>query len=281
MLSILKRLFGNKSKPSNDFQKPQETSIIQKPLFAKTVACLTLDRDEEAPTNKWYRRDHWQSEHFLRIETSWDTDWKVFETEEKVAGVTHDSRTINFLKLCDQPQFRIFLEKQPSNKHDPNAIKVMGSAMMGDELVVEQLGYLSKHTALQLKDEEELEARPHSVYLPVQGHSFGLRIRVLVRSQKYRKKQYGESATPAPKKVQWEPEPWTKQDDENLEEIYEYFSDKDFREDYYIKKPSKKLIKEAAKALHKKGIASSSLSLHIDQVVELVVKLNPDLEVEI
>ncbi len=216
----------------------------------------------------------------MRIETRWDTDWKVFESEEKVVGVTHDSRTINFLTLCDQPQFRVFLEREPLNQHDPNAIKVMGSAIIDGETVVKQLGYLSKHTSLQLKDEEDLEARPYSVYLPVSGHSYGLRIRILVRSQKYRKKYYGASAIPAPKKVEWAPEPWSKQDDENLEEIYEYFADKDFREDYHIKKPSKKIIKEAAKSLHEKGIDSSNLSLHIDQVVELVLELNPDIEVE-
>jgi hypothetical protein len=281
MLSFIKRLFGNRSLPSNESKTSPETNQFQKPIFSKTVACITLNREEEAPQNQWYRRDHWQSDHFLRIDTSWDQDWKVFEAEEQVTGVAYDSRTIDFLKICDQPQFKIFLEKEPSNKHDPNAIKVMCSATIEDELVVKQIGYLSKHTSLQLKDEKELEARPYSAYLPVQGHRFGLRIRVLVRSQKYRKKHYGESATPAPIKVQWKPEPWTKQDDENLEEIYEYFADKDFREDYCIKKPAKKIIKEAAMALHEMGILSSNLSLHIDRVVEMIIEINPNLEIEL
>ncbi len=39
MLSIIKRLFGNKSKPSNEPQKPSEPSSFQKPIFAKSVAC--------------------------------------------------------------------------------------------------------------------------------------------------------------------------------------------------------------------------------------------------
>jgi len=275
MLSILKRLFGN-----NSPQHTQTVNDFNKPIFSKTIACLTLDPEEEVPMNQWYRKSHWKSEHFLRMETSWDADWKNFEAEENVVGTSFDSRMINFLRLCDQPQFRIFLKKDKSNMQDPNAIKVMGSAIIEDKFVVEQLGFLSKHTALQLKDEDELDARPHSVYLPVHGHSFGLRIRVLVRSHKYRKRKYGDSAIPVPKKVQWEPDPWTKEDDENLEEIYEYFADKDFRKENYIKKPSKKMIKEAAKALHEKGIASSSLTIHIDSVVEMIIELNPDIEIE-
>jgi hypothetical protein len=106
MLSILKRLFGYNSTPSVAQQQsqatPQHAQTVndkQESIFAKTVACLTLDREEEVPMNKWYRRSHWQSEHFLKMETSWDTDWKVFETEEEVVGVTFDSRTINFLRL--------------------------------------------------------------------------------------------------------------------------------------------------------------------------------------
>lgn len=158
----------------------------QQPIFSKTIQCLTIDREEEVPMNKWYRKNHWQSGHYLRMETSWDADWKVFAPEEAVVGVTFDSRIINFLRLCDQPNFRIFIEKDKSNEHDNNAIKVMASALIENEPIVEQIGFLSKHTARQLKDEEELDDRPYSVYLPVGGHKFGLRIRVLVRSKKYR-----------------------------------------------------------------------------------------------
>lgn len=281
MLSILKRLFGNKSTPSVAPQQPQSANTSQEPVFAKTIECLTLDREEEVPMNKWYRKSHWQSEHFLRMETSWDADWKVFETEEEVVGVTFDSRTINFLRLCDQPKFRIFLEKDKSNEHDPNAVKVMASAIIENKLIIEQLGFLSKHTAQQLKDEKELDARTYSVYLPVRDHSFGLRIRVLVRSKKYRDRVYGDSAKPVPKKIQWEPEPWTKDDNNNLEPIYELFADKDFRDTYYVKKPSKKIIKEAVKTLHEEGLSSSKAIDQIDRVVDMIIELNPDLEKEI
>lgn len=70
-----------------------------------------------------------------------------------------------------------------------NAIKVMGKATVDGNNVIEQLGYLSKETAECLKDEQELEARPYSVYLPNEERSYGLRIRVLVRSQAYKKKK--------------------------------------------------------------------------------------------
>jgi hypothetical protein len=273
LFSLIKRLFDRKPSPIAE-SKPQN------PVLSKKIEFLIIDRGDEIPKNEWYRMSHWKAEHFLKIQTGWDKDWKCFETEEKVVGVTHESRDGKFLKLFDQPEFKIFLEKDKTNEHDPNAVKVMGSAMIDGQLVTEQLGFLSKHTAQQLKDEQELDARPYSVYLPVHGHEYGLRISVLVRSKRYRDKVYGKSAKQPPKKEAWQPPPWTKEDDENVGEIYDLLGDKSLREDYFIKRPSKALTKQAVKKLHSEGLASGDAYAQIDRVIEKMIEIKPDLEME-
>ena len=240
---------------------------------------LNIDREEEIPKNKWYRMSHWQSEHFLKMRTSdWDKDWKVFSSEENVVGVSSENREFKFFRLHNEPEFKIYLEKDSSNEYDSNAVKVMASARIYGKKVVEELGFLSKHTAQQLKDEDELDARPSCVYLPVDDHRYGLRIRVLIRSHRYRNKTYGKSASPVPQKVAWEPPPWTEEDDENVESLYEDLRYKDDCEAYCIKKPSKKLIKQAVKMLHNKGMSSDEAYADIYRVVEELVKIKPDLE---
>lgn len=247
-------------------------------MFAKNIQFLIVDRGEEIPPNKWYRMSHWQSEHFLRMATGWDNDWKIFSNEEKVVGVSSEDRDIKFLRLLDQPEFKIYLEKDPSNEYDSNAVKVMGSATIEGKKVVEELGFLSKDTAQQLKDEKELDAHPYSVYLPVHGHKYGLSIRVLVRSKRYRDKTYGKSASPVPKRVAWEPPPWTEKDEEDLKCIYEEFGDKDSCEARCIKKPSKKLIKQAVKMLHNRGVSCEKAWVNIEWVVEKLIEIKPDLQ---
>jgi len=221
---------------------------------------------------------HWKSEHFLKMQTSdWDKNWKVF-AEEKVVGVSFEGRDIKFLRLCDQSGFKIYLEKDLANEYDSNAIKVMSSAMINGKVVVEQLGFLSRHTALQLKDEQDLDARPSLVYLPAYGNHFGLYIRVLVRSHRYRNKTYGKGVRPVPKKIEWEPPPWTKEDDKNLEPIYDDLGDKDFRKANYIKKPSKKLIKQAVQRLLYEGLILNEPFYEVDRVIEKLLEIKPDLD---
>ena len=149
---------------------------------------LIVDTKAEIVKNKWYRLSHWKSQHFLKMDCDWDKDWKSAISEEEVVGVSYDNRAQKFVILGDQEDFQIFLEREPENPQDPNAIKVMGRATINGENVVEQLGYLSKETALYLKDEKEIDARPYSVYLPYEGRLFGLRIRILVRKAAYKKK---------------------------------------------------------------------------------------------
>lgn len=289
MLSILKGLFGFKPQPAIEPQKQVFSKNIE-PLIVdreeeipKNIEYLIVDKDagyEEIPKNKWYRKSHWKSEHFLKMKTTdWDKNWKVF-AQEKVVGVSFEDRDIKFLRLCNQSGFKIYLEKDTLNEYDSNAIKVMSSAMINGKVVVEQLGFLSRHTAQQLKDEQDLDARPSLVYLPVDGNNFGLYIRVLVRSKRYRDKTYGKGVRPVPQKIEWEPPPWTKEDDKNFEPLYDLLGDKDFRKDEYIKKPSKKLIKLAVQKLRYEGMTDTDIIDRIDRVIEKLLKIKPDLEIE-
>ncbi|SDB61028.1 hypothetical protein SAMN05660653_03161 [Desulfonatronum thiosulfatophilum] len=271
MFSLLKRLFGGSPQPA---KQQQESN------FRKNVEFLIVDRGEEIPKNKWYRISDWKSQHFLVMETDWDKDWKCFAREEKVVGVTHEERDVKFLRLFDQPDFKIYLEKDLTNKYDPYAVKVMGSAMIDGNLIVEQLGFLSKDISKDLKDENELDARPHSVYLPVQGNNYGLRINILTRSQRYKNKVHGKQAKPIPKKDKNIPPQIMDKEEENFQTIYDEFEDFDFRDYYGIKKPSEKMIKQAVTILVNEGMLQDDIYDQIERVVEKLIEIKPDLKLD-
>lgn len=176
MLSFLRKLF-----------RPQ-LSRGHEPK-GKEFEFLILERGDDIPLDRWYRLNHWQSPNLLIMKSEWSKDWKNYSNEEDVVGVAHEDRERKFLIIADQKDFSTYLERDPKNRHDPNAVKVMGKATVNGSMMIEQLGFLSRETAYELKDEEELACRPSSVYLPYQGSSFGLKLRVLVRSQAYKKRK--------------------------------------------------------------------------------------------
>jgi hypothetical protein len=163
-------------------------NIFKRKKSGKYFQFMICDSTKEIPLNKWYRLRRWQRPNYLKMETDWTKDWKTFSTEETVVGVTRDSREVDFLLMGDQDDFKIFLEREKDNPVDPNAIKVMASATVEGRSMVRQLGYLPKETAGKLKDEKDINARLHSVFLPYEKKKYGLRVRVLVRSAKYKKK---------------------------------------------------------------------------------------------
>ena len=156
--------------------------------YGKHFQFEILDDYEEAPLGRWYRFNRWMAPNILKMESTWNKEWKLFSAEEDVRGVTRDNRQDDFLIMGDQEDFKIFLERERQNKFDPNAIKVMGFATVNGQPMVKQLGYVSKETAKSLKDEIDLDARPRIVYLPYEERNYGLRIQVLVRSANYTKK---------------------------------------------------------------------------------------------
>jgi len=174
MLSFLKRLLGGSSS-------------------TKEFEFLIYDRGDPIEKNRWYRLSHWDRPNFLKYDGTWSKNWKVYSAEENVAGVTHEDRQKKFLELGDKVDFRVYLERETKNKFDKNAVKVMAYASGQDGKRIEQLGYLSKEIARELKDEPELDARPNTVLIPTGGSPFSLTLKVLVRSKAYKKKQEKEN----------------------------------------------------------------------------------------
>ncbi|MFC1515499.1 HIRAN domain-containing protein [Thermodesulfobacteriota bacterium] len=162
--------------------------LAKKKDHGKYFEFITCDSTSEAEPNKWYRLRKWRSPNYLKMETFWTDDWKAFSAEETVVGVTRDTRQDDFLLMGDRTDFNIFLEREKDNPVDPNAIKVMGFTTVEEKSMVRQLGYLSKETAEALKNEKEIDARPYSVFLPYKDRSYDLKVRVLVRSESYKKK---------------------------------------------------------------------------------------------
>ena len=151
----------------------------------KKFQFFIVDAEDEVPSNRWYKRRHWESPNVLRMQGEYRKGWRSLLTDEPVAGVTFDDRESYFLLLGDRPDFRVYLEREPYNPHDPNAIKVMGMATVWGRLRAEQLGYLKKETAEALKDIQDIDAEPSTVYLPYQDHMYGLRITILIKSESY------------------------------------------------------------------------------------------------
>jgi len=271
MFSIIKKIFQGKQKESVEEEKAQ--------TFRKSFEFLIVERGEKIEKNRWYKMNHWQSPHFLKMETGWSKDWKSFIAEEEVVGVTFEDRARKFLELGDQKGFNIFLERDSNNPHDKNAIKVMGSAIVGGKMRVEQLGFLSKDTAKALKDEKEIDARPYSVYLPYQGRKFGLRVRILVRSQQYKNK-HGIETKPKAKIAEPKPEKISPEINEEMliEDIVSEILDPETLEAYNMKKPSRKLIIEAIEELKKEKVTAEEQLDNIEEVVERILDLKPDLE---
>ena len=277
MFSLLKRIFG--STPSR-----------------KNFQFLEVDRREEIENNRWYRLHHWNSSHFLRMESEWNRDWKIFSNEEEVVGVSYEDRQQKFLTLGDLTDFRIYLAKEPDNPHDKYAIKVMASATLNGKYTVEQLGFLSKETARCLKDEKELDARPYSAYLPHNDCQFGLRIRVLVRSQAYKKK----IGHPTPiKRNRVKKKKFVIKNDirkDVFDDVYDYFDAS--REDYDCKKVSQAMFKNVFDGffddtLKKRGLREADINKtdididmdladelidNLDGIVEKLFEIKPDLE---
>jgi len=173
---------------SKPFEQPSKQKAKKERPAGKHFKFSICDDASRAPLNTWYRLERWRSSNFLKMESEWSKDWKSFSKEEDVAGFTHELRSDYFVIMGDQPDFKIFLERERDNPVDPNAIKVMGSATVEGQLMTAQLGYLSKETAELLKDEEELDARPRLAELPYEDKYSGLSITVLVRPQSYKKK---------------------------------------------------------------------------------------------
>jgi hypothetical protein len=182
VLYLLIWFFFQRKPISDSPSTPKERDEAPKEVvFGKEFKFAIYDEESEASENEWFRLERWKAPNFVKMKTSWDGDkWAAFPPEVTVMGINKDpQRGIAFLTMSDRPDFRVFLMREPTNPVDPNAIKVMASATVDGEQRIRQLGYIPKDLAELMKDEKELDARPHCAYLPIPGRDLDFKIRVL------------------------------------------------------------------------------------------------------
>jgi hypothetical protein len=114
------------SKPKVDRLKylpPEGTQNIKN---GKHFQFHSYKDESEVSLITWYRLRKWKRPNYLKMQTEWSSDLIPHIIEETVVGVSFDNRKDTFLLVGDYPDFKIFLEREPDNPVDPNAIKVMG-----------------------------------------------------------------------------------------------------------------------------------------------------------
>jgi hypothetical protein len=151
---------------------------------------LIYDDDEKIEPNKWYQKSSWDNKNFLSYKGLWGPDWKWSdEGKVKVVGLSHGNRSEDFLRIAQEKTFKMYLEAEPDNPVNRNAIKVMASATIDGKSVSKHIGYLPDDIANKYAG-VELDIRPESVFLPKSDDlNLGIKVVLLVRSARYLKKK--------------------------------------------------------------------------------------------
>ncbi len=138
------------------------------------------DDDTDIVPGEWYKIKGWKyPENYLRMKDKYKRPGIVSPYEEKVMGMEYEDRWKNFLLVGDQPEFKLFLERESNNEFDKNAIKVMGSAIVDGKTVVKHIGYVQKETAAKLKKIDSINVGSASVSIPVEGRPLVLKILIV------------------------------------------------------------------------------------------------------
>ncbi|MBC8284651.1 MAG: hypothetical protein H8E32_12615 [Nitrospinae bacterium] len=151
---------------------------------------LIVDYDHEIPENKWYQKSTQENKYFFNYRGTRSSDWKWAEDGKlKVAGISHGTRTLDFMKLAFLDDFKMYLEDEPDNPVDPNAKKIMASGTIDGELVSKHIGYLPKGISKKYAG-VEIDIQPTDAFLPKDYNlNVGVEIGLFVRSARYLKKQ--------------------------------------------------------------------------------------------
>jgi len=175
-MGLLDWLFGTKQEPTQS----------QKVRFDY----LIYDDGEEIELNKWYQKSSWNNKNFVNYKGSWGPDWKWSdEGKVKVVGLSHGDRSEDFLRLAQGSSFKMYLESEPDNPVNRNALKVLASATIDDRTVSKHIGYLPDDIANKYAG-VELDIRPDSAFLPISDDlNLGVQVALLVRSARYLKKK--------------------------------------------------------------------------------------------
>ncbi len=229
--------------------------------------------------------------------------YQIFTDNYPIAGMLYrKDEAIKFSKSSDQ---ELKLQREPSNVYDANAIKLIGVSASGDYLI----GYLPKELSEQIIETglfECVKVRLKRIYI---GNYDFLDIQYQIIGPKEEKKKFDEFLSnkpaqseqkdylayfelPIPKSLtlgqaeqaifehmknsnSFEQQEW-----DSYSSILEEFNDEDFRESYDLKKVSKTILLKAMKQLmvEDKEKNYQYLNMNIDEVVDRIIEINPDLE---
>lgn len=232
------------------------------------------------------------------------TGYQIFAKNLPVAGIQH--RKNEAMKFARSSNQELSLQREPSNEFDPNAIKLIGLSGSSNYFI----GYLPKELSSQIIGTgmfENVKARLGRIY--ISNNDF-LDIQYQVIGPKADKKKFDEFlsnqpadssqkdyfkffALPSPKSLtagqaeqaisehRKASKPEEQDEWDGYINILEEFDDKDFRENYDLKKVSKAVLLEAINQLKAQGKTYKYLSGNIEEVAEKIIELNPELEKQV
>lgn len=237
--------------------------------------------------------------------------FQIADSRLSVSGIHY--RKDDALRFSRGAGQTLELEREASNPHDPNAVKVIGVSLGARNFI----GYIPKDTAEQIVGGGLFEiVRPRLDRIYVSGNGF-IDVQFQIICPKDKIKQYGDFLKSKPASS-WEKEfykffglpipkglttgeaqqtiiehkkkltaenkakldEWDTHEDEQdaFDEICTEFDDPEFRAGWDLKKVSRTLLKDAVNQLKQEGATIRSLADDIDKVVEKVIALKPDIE---
>ena len=227
--------------------------------------------------------------------------YQIYADALPIAGLQY--RKDEALKFAKSSNQELSFEREPTNEHDPNAIKLIGLSSSTKYF----LGYLPKELSEQIATTgltESVKARLVRIYV---GSDDYLDIQYQVIGPKADKKRFDEFLSnqpvdasqkeylkffglPIPKGMtsgqaeqtiaehRKSSKPEEQEEWDGYDSIFNEFDDPDFRETYDLKKVGKTVLLDALAQLKQQGKSYKHLANNIDEVVEKVIELKPDLE---
>jgi hypothetical protein len=225
----------------------------------------------------------------------------IFSTNISVAGTQY--RKDDALMFARSDRQRLLLQRELGNKFDKNAIRVIGLSGSSEYFI----GYVPKNLATQIIGSKMLDfitARIRSVFI---GKNNFLDIEFDIIGSKENKKIFKAYlnnrpvdseqkdylkffAIPIAKGLTTEQakkiisdhkntsRPEEQEEWEGYTNIFQEFDDENFRDDYDLKKVSRSILLEAINQLKAQGNNYKYLSDHIDNIVDKIIEINPELE---
>ena len=234
--------------------------------------------------------------------------YQIYVSRLEIAGIHY--RKDEALKFAVGNYQTIAFERDQNNKHDPNAIKIIGTSKGLIFTSSKILGYVPKEVSKQIVGSDLFSAiKPRLKRIYVSDKGF-IDIQWQLIGPKETKKQYDGYLKNKPAS-QWQKEFFKffgikknkglttgqaeiiiKEKQKSIEtedkaklnewdayeELFDEFEDADFREIYGIKKVRLSLLMDAITQLKNEGETIHTLADDIDKVVDKIIKIKPEIE---